>query len=404
MRVLIPTFHRNVIGGTEKYLQALIPGLIERGHQVALLHEIPFDPARESITPPGRLVPTSCLADEGLDSVVRWVSEWKPDVVYNQGLQASDLENILVDRYPTVLFAHGYYGTCGTGNKCHSFPRIQPCSRRFGPACLVLFYPRRCGGLNPVPAWEIYRREVQRNARLKDYAFILVASNHMRSEYLRHGVSPDRIRIATLPLAGGDGDIPPSQPGPPRGRILLMGRLNKSKGGHYLIPAMARASRKLGQSLLLTVAGDGQERRALEHDARKHQVAAEFVGWIDARRKAELLAETDLLAVSSLWPEPFGLVGIEAGAMGVPSVGYAVGGIPDWLIPGETGELAPGDPPTVDGLADAIVRALASPEHHALLRQGARRRALRFTLEAHLATLELALAPHRTSPLINAGT
>jgi len=403
VRVLIPTFHPNVIGGTEKYLQALIPGLIQRGHQVALLHEIPFDPARESITPPEQSVAAFCLADEDVDSVVRSVAEWKPDVVYNQGLQASDLEDTLVDTYPTVLFAHGYYGTCGTGNKCHAFPRFEPCSRRFGPACLVLHYPRRCGGLNPVAAWEIYRREAQRNARLKDYAFILVASNHMRSEYLRLGVSPDRIRIATLPLASSDLEAPQSQPGPPRGRILLMGRLNKSKGGHYLIPAIARASGTLGQSLILTVAGDGPERRGLEDIARKHQVAAEFVGWIDARRKAELLGETDLLAVSSLWPEPFGLVGIEAGAVGVPSVGYAVGGIPDWLIPGETGELAPGDPPTVDGLADAIVRALRTPEHHARLRKGARQKALRFTLDAHLATLELALAPHRTSPLINAG-
>jgi glycosyltransferase involved in cell wall biosynthesis len=85
-------------------------------------------------------------------------------------------------------------------------------------------------------------------------------------------------------------------------------------------------------------------------------------------------------------------------------VGYAVGGIPDWLIPGQTGELAPGDPTSVDGLADAIVRALENPEHHAALRRGARQLAQRFTLDAHLTELELALAPGRTSPLISAGT
>ena len=361
MRILIATYHRNVIGGTEKYLQALIPGLIERGHQVAFLHEIPFNPAHESITPSEHEVETYCLEKEGLTSVLRSVADWKPDIVYNQGLQAADLEDRLVETYPTVLFAHGYYGTCATGHKCHAFPRYQPCSRRFGPACLVLHYPRRCGGWLPVPAWQIYRRESQRNARLKDYEAILVASEHMRNEYLRHGVSPDRIRIAPLPLANNDGQVPLSDPKPPRGRILLMGRLNQSKGGHYLIPAMARASRKLGQSLVLTVAGDGLERRKLEDQAKQFQVAAEFVGWIDARRKAEVLSETDLLAVPSLWPEPFGLVGIEAGALGVPAVGYAVGGIPDWLIPGQTGELAPGNPPSVAGLADAIVRALESP-------------------------------------------
>jgi len=403
VRVLITTFHRNLIGGTEKYLQALIPGLIHRGHQVAVLSEQPFDPLRESITPSEHPVATYCLAEEGLISVLRSVSEWKPDVVYNQGLQAGDLEGALIGAYPTVLFAHGYYGTCATGHKCHAFPRYQTCSRRFGPACLVLHYPRRCGGLLPLAAWQGYRLESQRNSRLQDYATILVASNHMRTEYLRHGVSPNRIRIAPLPLATDEVDVPLSPPRPPRGRILLIGRLNKSKGGHYLIPAIARASKKLGQSLTLTVAGTGPERARLEDDAEKFQVAAQFVGWIDTRRKAELLGETDLLAVPSLWPEPFGLVGIEAGAFGVPAVGYAVGGIPDWLIPGQTGELAPGNPTSVAGLADAIVRALENPEHHAELRRGARQLARRFTLDAHLAKLELALASDRTSPLINAG-
>ena len=57
----------------------------------------------------------------------------------------------------------------------------------------------------------------------------------------------------------------------------------------------------------------------------------------------------------SVWPEPFGLVGIEAGCVGLPAAGFGVGGIPDWLRPGETGELASrkstnGEQP---GLADA---------------------------------------------------
>ena len=100
----------------------------------------------------------------------------------------------------------------------------------------------------------------------------------------------------------------------------------------------------------------------------------------------------DLLAVPSLWPEPFGLVGLEAGCVGLPSVGFAVGGIPDWLIPGETGELAPGDPPTAEGLADAVVRALADPIHLGRLRRGAWEMSRRFTLTKHLDILEPVLA------------
>ncbi|HEX9582458.1 MAG TPA: glycosyltransferase, partial [Gemmatimonadales bacterium] len=82
-----------------------------------------------------------------------------------------------------------------------------------------------------------------------------------------------------------------------------------------------------------------------------------------------------------------GLVGLEAACVGLPSVGYAVGGIPEWLIAGETGELAPGDPPTTEGLAHAITRALNDPPHYQRLRRGAWEQVARFTMERHLNAL-----------------
>ena len=115
---------------------------------------------------------------------------------------------------------------------------------------------------------------------------------------------------------------------------------------------------------------------------------AEFPGYVSGSKKAELIDQADLLVVPSLWPEPFGLVGIEAGSHGLPAVAFDVGGISDWLIPGYSGELAPGNPPTVDGLADAIARALSDPSHYADLCRGAREVAGRFTLAAHVSKLE----------------
>ena len=114
------------------------------------------------------------------------------------------------------------------------------------------------------------------------------------------------------------------------------------------------------------------------------------------RRSSDLLDEADLLVVPSVWPEPFGLVGPEAGLHGVPAAGFAVGGIPEWLQDGVNGCLAPGDPPTTAGLADAIVRCLADPDTHRRLRQEAVRCAQRFSMTRHLAELELALGGARS--------
>ena len=75
-----------------------------------------------------------------------------------------------------------------------------------------------------------------------------------------------------------------------------------------------------------------------------------------------------------------------------PTAAFDVGGISDWLEAGVSGELAPGDPPTVEGLADAIVRALSPRDHHQELREGAWRRAVAFSAGTHAATLETVLA------------
>ena len=48
-----------------------------------------------------------------------------------------------------------------------------------------------------------------------------------------------------------------------------------------------------------------------------------------------------LLVVPSVWPEPFGSVGMAAARCGVPAAAFAVGGIPQWLHDGVNGHLAP---------------------------------------------------------------
>ncbi len=92
----------------------------------------------------------------------------------------------------------------------------------------------------------------------------------------------------------------------------------------------------------------------------------------------------------SLWPEPFGLSGLEAGRFGLPTTAFAVGGIPEWLTDGVNGAIASLDGVRATSLAHAIERCL-DPNHHAQLRDGAREVAGRYTMERHLAALLPAL-------------
>lgn len=410
MRILIASSSRNVIGGVEKYLQSLFPPLIAAGCEPGVLHETPLVATRQPIDPPQLRLPSWDLSALGTADTLRSIAEWGPEVVYNHGLENGELEDSLLRTYPTVLYAHNYYGTCGIGGKSHSFPIVRPCTRQFGPACAFLHYPRRCGGLNPITSLHLFRRQAQRRSGLPSYQAVLTASEHMHREYLRHGVDPSKLHLVPLPVTETRPPVPPRQNRPPRGRILMLARLTHLKGADHLIRAVAQARKKLPH-LAVTIAGDGSERPKLERLARKLNVPVEFPGWVPTTATRALMEKADLLAVPSLWPEPFGLVGIEAGCLGLPSVAYAIGGIPDWLIPGHSGELAPADPPKPEALADAIVRALGDPKHYARLCQGAWEVAGRFSWDAHLnqllpilsggkrETISLACAELESSPV-----
>jgi glycosyltransferase involved in cell wall biosynthesis len=398
VRILIANSNRLVLGGVEKYLQSLIPSLLGRGHSVGLLYEYPAAAAEEGIDSQAARMPSWCSSEQGVDSVLRSLKTWAPDVVYSHGLDTTELERSLLDSYPAALYAHTYYGTCVSGRKCHSFPQLQPCDRQFGAPCLALYYPRRCGGLNARTMWQLFQLQSQRKSRFPDYQAVLVASRHMHREYERHGVSQDRLHLVPLPIDGPYPGVmaprPPvaARPNTQGYRVLFVGRLVDVKGVSHLLRAIPLAARKLGRPLTLTIAGSGPERGKTDELARQLGLSVEFAGWVDSEQRSDLMSQADLVAVPSLWPEPFGLVGIEAGCFGVPAVGFAVGGIPDWLIPGQTGELAPGDPPTVEGLAEAMVRALADPAHHQKLRIGAWEMAKQFSLERHLTQLERILS------------
>ena len=380
MRIVIATIYQAIRGGAEKYLQALVQEMARRGHQVAVVYEHTAG-ERE-----GKFHSDDITAKEVSEQL--W-NEWKPDVVYLNGLENVSWEAELLTKYPCVLYAHNYQGTCATGTKSHMWPQPMPCERLFGPACLVVNYLRRCGGLNPLKLWEQYQLQKKRLELLSRYRSVLVASEHMRNEFLRHDVCPsDSLHCLPYPLTDSSPDVQPPTWREFSDVVFMAARLTKLKGGQFLIPAMEMAQRELGRKLKLVVAGNGPQRSEWQELAERKGISTEFLGWISGEERNQWMRRADLLAVPSVWPEPFGLTGIEAGCVGLPAVAYAVGGIPDWLQSGESGELAPGNPPTVEGLALAIAKALHNPHHWQKLRTGAWKMSQRFAMATHMDQLE----------------
>jgi glycosyltransferase involved in cell wall biosynthesis len=90
----------------------------------------------------------------------------------------------------------------------------------------------------------------------------------------------------------------------------------------------------------------------------------------DDRLLAMAYSAADVFVISSL-QESFGQTVIESMACGTPVVGFASGGIPDMVRPGQTGYLAPtGD---TAGLREGIVKLLRDPQARAEMSQHCRR-------------------------------
>jgi len=109
---------------------------------------------------------------------------------------------------------------------------------------------------------------------------------------------------------------------------------------------------------MLVMVGDGPDRIAAEEEVRKLGLTGEvqFLGKIDA--VAPLLASADLFLLPSA-SESFGLSALEALACGVPVIASDAGGLPEVIIPEETGVLCPvGD---VEAMADSAVALLRDP-------------------------------------------
>ena len=243
-----------VKGGAETYQRSIISALRRAGHEVAFLHECTSADGRSTVDGEEPGLSRWCVDEAGLATALQNVAAWRPDVAYVHGFRSPLLEAALLNQIPAVLFAHGYYGTCPAGFKRHAFPEIAMCSRSIGATCLLLHYPRRCGGLNPATAFAGYRLEKQRHRLLFRYRTILVASRHMYQEYRRHGIPDDRVQLALYPT-GRTPETEPPLAAQGTGRVLLLGRITARKGGAVLIPALRSAGQALNRVLHLTVWG-----------------------------------------------------------------------------------------------------------------------------------------------------
>ena len=222
-------------------------------------------------------------------------------------------------------------------------PMRRPCDRVYS------FFPcRACAAVTrPQGIGRALTRDIAGFIREMRDVTTFVQGGYMRGNLLKNGFAPERL-VTLAPFWTDDATVRDDfMPGGVL-RILYAGQLVAGKGVAVLLDAVAQ----LKVPWTLTIVGAGRDEAALK--ARAATLAegrVTFAGW--QKSVAPFFAAADVVAVPSLWNEPFCMVGVEAFAAGTPVVAFDRGGIGDWLEDGKTGLFAK---PDAASLADALAR------------------------------------------------
>jgi colanic acid/amylovoran biosynthesis glycosyltransferase len=197
--------------------------------------------------------------------------------------------------------------------------------------------------------------------KLHHAAFAVAVSEFGRSQLFLRSLYQDWARIKVV-HCGLEPDYHAAAWTPPTDsrRLVCVGRLCEAKGQLLLVEATA-ALIAMGQSIELVLAGDGTLRPELEQLIRQRGLHASvrITGWISsAAVRAEILAARALVLPS--FAEGLPLVIMEAMALRRPVLSTYIAGIPELVIPGETGWLFPAG--SVVALSEAMAACLSAPE------------------------------------------
>lgn len=195
--------------------------------------------------------------------------------------------------------------------------------------------------------------------KVRHASFAVAISDFGRSQLYRWADPADWQKIEIV-RCGVDASFlaTPQSPVPPARRLLCIGRLSEQKGQLTLVEASALVVQRFPDFELILI-GDGAMRSQIEAAITRLDLTrtVRLLGWKSGAEIRELLLSSRGMVLAS-FAEGLPVVIMESLAMGRPVISTAVMGIPELVIPRETGWLVP--PANPAALAEAMAECLAA--------------------------------------------
>jgi glycosyltransferase involved in cell wall biosynthesis len=368
MRIAMVSEHANPLaavggvdaGGQNVHVDALAKGLVDRGHEVTVFSRRDSTTAAVSVAAPGgyevRHVTAGPPADVPKDDLWRHMPAFAGRLAEAWAEEAFDV-------------AHAHFWMSGWATMTAAAETGVPWAQTFH--ALGSVKRRHQGGRDTSPPDRI---DVERELCSAADAVVATCRDEVRE---LEALGLDRGRARIVPCGVDVDHFVAAAHRRPGRRLLAVGRLVERKG----IDDAVRALAALPGATLTVAGGPAADALDLDPEAQRLRSIAdelgcadrlELLGAVGRDRMPQLLAAADVV-VATPWYEPFGIVPLEAMAVGRPVVGTAVGGLLDTVVPGVTGELVPQRDPVA--LAATLGRLVDDPDRIRRYGQAGARRA-----------------------------
>ena len=331
-------------GGSEVYVDHVLKGLHERGHEVHLSAGRPVGTHRYGASDSGGTF-----------------SQYLTAPLRAFGRQRGF--DVVVDVANGMTYYSPLYRACPTVCLVHHV-HTSMWSQWFSPpvAAFGRFLEKRMMPL-------VYRRSL----------FVTVSESSRRALNVI-GVPDSQIRIAPNATLV---PVEPCAETDPSPLFVAVGRLVPHKRFELLLERWPEIRRRTGGRLVIV--GEGPERSRLEALLSD---GATLAGSVSNDERDRYLAKASLL-VHPASVEGWGLVVMEAAAQGTPALGFDVPGVRDSIVDGSTGWLAADN--DLDAFVEAWVHAANDTPERLLRAEASRARAHQFGVERTVTAFEAAL-------------
>ncbi|PZO39233.1 MAG: colanic acid biosynthesis glycosyltransferase WcaL [Pseudanabaena frigida] len=258
----------------------------------------------------------------------------------------------LTNQCSAVYTLHNHNIYCPSGSKY--FPTSETvCDRKMSVlGCTWGHLVDGCGSRRPQKIVANLKRAYSEIETIRRLGITAIAnSDYVRSQLIANGLPASQVVTLRCGIVNPQTNhVPLERAVHDRQRIFFAGRIVPEKGLDWLLRVMS----KLDKRIQLDIAGEGWAMPQVCQLVEDLQLSDRITwhGWCQGDKLESLYRQCFAVIFPSVWPEPAGLVTLEAYARFRPVIASAAGGIPEHIQDGKTGILVA--PNNVQQLAAAI--------------------------------------------------